>query len=255
MPRYKVTLAYDGTDFVGWQRQATGASVQGLLEDALYPFENQRIVMTGAGRTDAGVHALGQVAAFSLERPRDPAVLVRALNARLPPTVRVLDGAEVPSSFHPRFDAASKSYRYRIFTGPVLGPFEYRYAWHLPGPLDIEAMSEAASLLVGRHDFASFQSAGSDVESTVRELFESRVERKSNGARYLLYHVRGDGFLRHMVRAIVGSLVEVGKGRRRASWIGEALAACDRTAAGPNAPPDGLCLTAVEYAARLATQP
>lgn len=251
MPRYRVTVAYDGTDFIGWQLQERGATVQGALEQALFPFEDRRIVVIGAGRTDAGVHAIGQVAAFTLERPADPAALVRALNARLPLTVRVLEAIEVPASFHPRFDATAKTYGYRIFTGGVVSPFEYRCTWHLPGPLDVDAMRAAAACLAGRHDFAAFQSVGTDVESTERELFESRIETGDGHVRYV---ARGDGFLRHMVRAIVGSLVEVGKGRRPAAWIGDVLASRDRTRAGRTAPPGGLCLVSVEYG-RLATQP
>lgn len=252
MPRYRVTVAYDGTGFVGWQRQDSGVSIQGLLEDALFPFEERRIVVTGAGRTDAGVHALGQVAAFDLHPAIDPAALVRALNARLPPTVRVMDATPADASFHPRFGAATKTYRYRIFTGPVISPFEYRYAWHLPGRLDTDAMGRAAALLVGRHDFAAFQSAGTDVDTTERELFESRIDATSQDARYT---ATGDGFLRHMVRAIVGSLVEIGRGRRPPEWLRSVLDSRDRTDAGPTAPSQGLCLVSVDYASPLAAQP
>ncbi len=262
MPRYRVTIAYDGTDYVGWQLQDSGTSIQGLLEAALFPFEDRRIVVIGAGRTDAGAHAAGQVAAFTLERPVDPAAIGRALNARLPAAVRVLDVSEAPERFHPRFDSIFKTYSYRIFTGAVVSPFEYRYVWHVPGPMDAAAMRAAAAMLAGRHDFAAFQSTGTDVESTERELFESRIETGSEDPRHrsggdvvapvsrpatIEYIARGDGFLRHMVRAIVGSLVEVGKGRRRAEWIREVLASRDRAAAAATAPPHGLCLVSVEY--------
>jgi tRNA pseudouridine38-40 synthase len=259
---FKVTLAYDGTGFVGWQRQAEGISIQGLLEDALRELDDRHVAVTGAGRTDAGVHALGQVAAFSLERDIDPATLVRALNARLPPAVRALDAREVPASFHPRFGARRKTYRYRIWNHDVLHPFERAFAWHVPGPLDVEAMDAAARRLEGRHDFAAFQAAGSDTRTTERVLFASRVCRgdahaAAPGRRgaLVVYEAVGDGFLRHMVRAVVGTLVEVGRGRRPVEWVAEVLASCDRARAGPTAPALGLVLTAVDYGDALADEP
>src|SRR2546426_3556263 len=175
MPSFKIVVAYDGTDFVGWQRQASGVSIQSLLEDALRALDDREVTVTGAGRTDAGVHALEQVAAFSLERAIDPATLVRALNAQLPDSVRALSAAEVPATFNPRFNARAKTYRYRIWNGPVLSPFERRYAWYVPGTLDVGAMDAAARRLEGRHDFAAFQAAGSDVTTTERTIFSSEV--------------------------------------------------------------------------------
>ena len=277
MSRYKITVAYDGTDFVGWQRQLSGVSVQGLLEDALGELEEGPVTVAGAGRTDAGVHALGQVAAFSLTRTAAPEVIVRALNARLPDTVRALDAQEVPASFHPRFAARSKSYRYRIWNGEVVSPFEQRFVWRVPGALDVAAMDAAARMLAGRHDFAAFQSAGSDTTTTERTLFESAIGRSAIGdslepvsqqdvARpfraanaglqpcatvlkpaLVTYDVTGDGFLRHMVRAIAGTLVEIGRGRRPPEWMREVLASRDRGAAGPTAPAAGLFLVRVAY--------
>jgi tRNA pseudouridine38-40 synthase len=258
VPAFRLTIAYDGTDFVGWQRQPAGVSIQGLLEDAIAPLEDRRVVVTGAGRTDAGVHAEGQVAGIRLERDIDPATLVRAINARLPPTVRVLDAAIVPDAFHPRFDALAKTYRYRLFTGPVMSPFAVRYAWHVPGALHVDAMHEAAQMLLGEHDFSAFQSVGTDHESAVRVLYRSdltreacparevRPEREASAER-LTYTVRGNGFLRHMVRALVGTLVEVGRRRHPADWVREVLESRDRGLAGPTAPPEGLCLVGVEY--------
>ncbi|MGE5246443.1 MAG: tRNA pseudouridine(38-40) synthase TruA [Betaproteobacteria bacterium] len=269
MPSFRLTVAYDGTDFVGWQRQAAGVSIQGLLEDALAPLEDRRVAVTGAGRTDAGVHAEGQVAAVSLERWIDPATLVRAVNARLPPTVRVLDAIAVPENFHPRFDALAKTYRYRLFTGPVLSPFAVRYVWHAPGPLDVEAMSAAASSLAGEHDFSAFRSAGTDVERAIRVVYQSIVAGGSQSriapglepaidavgrGEYVTYTVRGSGFVRHMVRTVVGSLVEIGRGRRPPGWLVEVLESRDRAAAGPTAPPQGLALVRVDYP-RLAAEP
>jgi tRNA pseudouridine38-40 synthase len=211
--------------------------------------DDRDVTVIGAGRTDAGVHALGQVAAFSLERAIDAGTLVRALNARLPDAVRVLSAAEVSATFNPRFDARAKSYRYRIWNAPVLNPFERGYAWHVVGELDVETMGAAAARLEGRHDFASFQAAGSDVPTTDRTIASSRVMKHSTlrGGALITYAVTGDGFLRHMVRTIAGTLVEIGRGRRRVEWIDEVLALRDRAAAGPTAPAHGLFLVAVEY--------
>ena len=253
MPRFKVTLAYDGTDFVGWQRQASGTSIQGLLEDALRAFDDRDVAVIGAGRTDAGVHARGQVAAFSLERAIDADTIVRALNATLPESVRVLSACEAAPTFNPRFDARSKTYRYRIWNGAVVDPFERRYVWHVPDALDADAMHAAARRLEGRHDFAAFQAAGSDVSTTEREIFVSRITVNNESAirnpqsALIEYEVTADGFLRHMVRTIVGTLVEIGRGRRRVEWIDEVLASRDRRAAGPTVPAAGLSLVAVDY--------
>src|SRR5258708_30819542 len=253
MTTYKVTLAYDGADFVGWQRQASGVSIQGLLEDALREIDGRDVTVTGAGRTDAGVHALGQVAAFTFERTISVDAVARALNAKLPPAVRIVAAEDAPASFHPRFDARDKTYRYRICSTDVLSPFERRYAWHVPGALDVEAMSEAARAVEGTHDFAAFQSTGSNAKTTVRTITSSRIESSIQSAlpdphsAMFSYEVTGDGFLRHMVRAIVGSLVEVGRGRRAPSWIGEVISSRDRASAGPTAPPGGLFLVPGTY--------
>jgi tRNA pseudouridine38-40 synthase len=244
MPSFKITLAYDGTDFVGWQRQASGTSVQGLIEDALRELAGGAVTVTGAGRTDAGVHALGQVAGFALDRPIAADLVVRALNARLPPDVRVLSADEVPPAFHARFHARAKRYRYRIWNADVVSPFERRYVWHLPGRLDVEAMNAAARLLEGRHDFGAFRGAGGEAETAVRTVASSRVERRRQ---LVVYDVSGDGFLRHMVRAIAGTLVDVGRRRRPVEWMSEVLASRDRARAGTTAPPEGLFLVRVEY--------
>jgi len=252
MPTFKVVLAYDGTDFVGWQRQASGVSIQGVLEDALRTLDDRDVTVIGAGRTDAGVHALGQVASFSLERAIDGDTLVRALNANLPETVRVMSAAEVPPTFNSRFDARTKTYRYRIWNGPAMSPFERRHAWHYAGPLDVGAMDAAAQRLEGRHDFAAFQTAGSDVATSERTIVSSRVARHDA---LVAYDVTGDGFLRHMVRAIVGTLIEIGRGRRPAEWIDDVLASRDRHSAGSTVPAAGLFLVRVDYGTRLASEP
>ena len=261
MPSFKITLAYDGTGFVGWQRQANGVSIQALIEDALRALDGRDVTVTGAGRTDAGVHALGQVATCTIARDLKPAALVGALNAHLPQAVRVLAAGEVPPSFHPRFEARAKTYRYRLWNSDVMNPFERAYAWHVPGPLDIAAMGAAARLVEGRHDFAVFQAAGSSVVTTEREIFVSTVstavdtadtQGKAVSPELIVYEVTGTGFLRHMVRIIVGSLIEIGRGRQPVGWMAGAIALRDRASAGPTAPPHGLFLVRVDYSGVLA---
>jgi tRNA pseudouridine38-40 synthase len=251
MTTFKITLAYDGTDFVGWQRQAAGTSIQGLLEGALRDLDGRDVRVTGAGRTDAGVHALGQVAAFTLERVIAPSGLVRALNARLPRAVRVFAAAEVAASFHPRFDACAKHYRYRIWNAEVMSPFERRHAWHVACALDVDAMARAARLLVGRHDFTAFRASRSETQTSERVLLQADVTAVDSaasgpGGRLIACDITGDGFLRHMVRNIVGTLVEIGRGRRPVEWMASVLASRDRACAGPTAPPEGLFLVRVE---------
>ncbi|MGE0448250.1 MAG: tRNA pseudouridine(38-40) synthase TruA [Vicinamibacterales bacterium] len=250
MIHLKLTIAYDGTGLVGWQRQPTGTSVQGLLEDALAALEPSGVAVTGAGRTDAGVHALAQVASATLRRSISPDSVVRAVNMRLPPSVRVLRAEETPQGFHARFDAVSKTYRYRIANQPVASPFERLYAWHIPAPqLDEEAMAAAAARVVGRHDFAAFQGSRSHTTTTVRTVSSSRVEvcRDAAGDRVICYEVCGDGFLRHMVRSIAGSLVAIGRGRRPPEWIDELLTSGRRSDVGRTAPACGLFLVGVAY--------
>lgn len=255
MPRtIKLTLQYDGTEYVGWQRQAEGVSIQGLLEEALGAIEGAAVTVHGAGRTDAGVHALGQVASVRLTASLDAATLVRALNAVLPRDVRVRDAEEMPAEFHARFSAVGKRYRYRILNGGAGSPFEIRYCWHVPQPLDFDAIATAAQALEGRHDFAAFAAAGGSVAHTQRTLSEIRVHRGSapwnaRGA-LITIDVEGEGFLRHMVRNIAGTLVEIGLGRWPASAMGEILESRDRARAGTTAPPQGLFLMEVTYGER-----
>jgi tRNA pseudouridine38-40 synthase len=260
----RLRLAYDGTGLVGWQRQAHGTSVQGLLEAALGRIAGAPVTVSGAGRTDAGVHATGQVASVRTSTALDPSALRRALNATLPEEVRVLEVSDADPSFHARFSAVSKTYEYRILNGPVAPPSAVRTCWRIPYALDLAAMQAEAASLVGEHDFAAFRSTGSDVPSSVRRIFESRVDERAlttapaqpspvpvpvlAEGRMLLYVVRGSGFLRHMVRTIAGTLVAVGSGRLPRGSVASLLApGARREDAGATAPAHGLCLVAVEY--------
>jgi tRNA pseudouridine38-40 synthase len=252
---FKITLSYDGADYVGWQRQASGVSIQGLIEDVLAILDGGRAVaVAGAGRTDAGVHALGQVASFTLTREIAADTLVRALNAHLPPAVRVLDAAEAPPDFHARFTPSRKTYRYQIWNHDVMNPLERAHAWHVPGRLDVEAMRAAARRLEGRHDFAAFQGTGGEAATTEREIFSSTLQSAICNMQFAMicYEVTGNGFLRHMVRTIVGTLVEIGRGRQPVAWVNEVVASRDRTQAGRTAPAHGLFLVRVEYSGALA---
>lgn len=250
MTAYRVTLAYDGTDFAGWQVQERpdgkhARTVQGELEAALHRLAGDVPVrVAGAGRTDAGVHARGQVASFALPRPFAGAALQRALNGLLPPDVRVLDAAEAPAGFHARKSARSKLYRYELDTGPIQLPTRRRYAAHVPWMLSPGAVQEAAALFVGRHDFASLASSGGSARTSVRTV--SRSEAVLRGAT-LVYEVEADGFLRKMVRSLVGALVEAGRGAVTASDLRGALLARDRRAWPKPAPACGLTLVRVDY--------
>jgi tRNA pseudouridine38-40 synthase len=247
MRNLKITLQYDGTDYVGWQRQAAGTSIQGLLEDALTPIAGTHVTVHGAGRTDAGVHALAQVASVSFPGAHESIVLARAVNAVLPPEVRVLAVEDVPADFHARFSALGKTYEYRLVNAPIVSPFLVRYVWHVPNPLDLDAMKRAAAHLVGRHDFAAFQAAGSDVDSSERTIKAIDWDDGDRPDVPLAIRVNGDGFLRHMVRNIAGTLVDIGLGRWTSNQMVEILASRDRAKAGATAPARGLFLVWVEY--------
>ena len=256
MRTLKLTIAYEGTAYVGWQRQPNGSSIQGCLEAALAQIEGAPVAVVGAGRTDAGVHAAGQVASVQLRHEITPDALLRAVNARLPSDIRVVKAEVGPEPFHTRFDATSKTYRYRLLHDAVVSPFDRRFGWHVGGPLDHERMSDAGRVLVGEHDFAAFQATGSSTHSTVRTLFELTINRVPRdpwsvlggaGAALTLIDARGSGFLRHMVRVIVGTLVEVGRGQRDRAAVEHALRSRDRGSAGQTAPPHGLFLMRVNY--------
>jgi tRNA pseudouridine38-40 synthase len=244
MRTLKLTVAYDGTRFVGWQRQAEGESIQGVLEEALARFEGKPVTVHGAGRTDAGVHALGQVASVQLSCGHDVETLTRALNAQLPADVRVRAIEEAAADFHARFSARAKTYRYQVRSGGVASPFDRAYVWHLPERLDVDAMRRAAHALVGRHDFAAFQSIGTQVPDSIRTITGSALRTEGD---LLMYEVTADGFLRHMVRAVVGTLVEIGRGWRGPESMAALVANGTRAEAGATAPPHGLFLVRVDY--------
>ena len=244
---FKLTIAYDGTAYAGWQRQAGVDTVQARLEAALADIEGRDVTVHGAGRTDAGVHAWGQVASFELEHGIDTRALGRALNAKLPDEIRVWNVETMPTSFHARFRAHRKSYRYRINRAPVANPMERRFAWHVADALDLGAMRQAGATLIGQHDFAAFQTSAADatVGTTVRTVFDLSIDAAADDI--VTIDVVGDGFLRYMVRTIVGTLVEVGLGRRPIGDTDEILTSRTRERAGPTAPPHGLFLVSVDY--------
>ncbi len=274
-----MTVAYDGTHYAGWQVQPGRLTIQGMLEKAIAQVCHERTRVTGSGRTDSGVHAIGQVASFSLNTWRaDPAALKRGLNSKLPSDICIGRMAEAPIDFHAIRDATGKRYRYQIQVGGIRNAFEYRYHWHIAGPLDVAAMRRAAELLRGRNDFASFQAAGSDRKTTIRHVRDLAVlespdryssyspglesgypdrhanqsSRAGQGRResdltQIAIEIEADGFLYNMVRNIVGTLILIGLRKQPAEWASEVLLAKDRKIAGPTAPPHGLFLLWVKY--------
>ncbi len=276
MRNIRLVLAYDGTDFHGWQRQPKILTIQGCLEAAIEKIINERVAVRGSGRTDAGVHALNQVANFKTDCRIPCENLLKALNDVLPPTVRVKEAKEVSENFHARYDVRSKTYRYRILQAPIGSPFIWRFVYHYPFPLNRGWMVEAARLIEGEHDFTSFASDDESVvgegldsppdapsrgspprraplqathgirDNMVRKIFSSRILWRPR-PRILIYEICGSGFLHHMVRSIVGTLMEVGKEKLGPQDIVRILEARDRTLAGPTAPAQGLCLVRVEY--------
>ena len=245
MPRYKLTIEYDGAPFVGWQRQDNGPSIQGALEDAVFAFCSERVAVHGAGRTDAGVHALGQVAHFDLVAGKPADTVQAAVNFHLKPNPIVITEAEiVPDDFHARFSATARRYRYLILNRRAPPALDRGRVWHVPVPLDTAAMSDAARSLTGRHDFNSFRSAACQAASSVKTLDQLDVARDGDMIRI---DVAARSFLHNQVRILVGTLQLVGRGQWSSRDVADALAACDRTRAGPTAPPHGLCLLAVSY--------
>lgn len=245
MPRFKLTIEYDGGPFVGWQRQDNGPSVQGALEDAARGYCQADILVQGAGRTDAGVHALGQVAHLDLPRDDRPEVVANALNAHLRPhPIAVLKAEKVADDFHARFSATERGYLYRIVNRRAPAVLEEGHAWWVAAPLDAAAMHDAAQVLIGRHDFSSFRAAECQADSPVRTLDEITVTRAGE---LISVTARARSFLHHQVRNILGTLKFVGEGKWTKADVRRVLEARDRAAAGPTAPPDGLYLTHVKY--------
>ena len=244
MRTIKLTVAYDGTDFVGWQRQESGTSIQGLIETALSEIEGTPVTLHGAGRTDAGVHALAQVASARIASAIADSQLLRALNAHLPDAVRVTSVATMQDDFHARFSSIAKSYEYRIWNGRTLPPFIRLYAWHISDALDVEEMREGTRAIVGEHDFAAFRGAGGVNHTTVRTI--SAADWIADGDA-LTFEISGTGFLRYMVRSLVGTLVEIGRGARPADDMARLLTSPQRSEVGRTAPPHGLFLVKVDY--------
>jgi tRNA pseudouridine38-40 synthase len=265
---WKLTLAYDGTDYRGWQVQPGEPTIQGELQAALGRVTGESPLPQGSGRTDAGVHALGQVASFALQAPIPPANLHRALNRTLPDAIRILGAETAPPEFHARHSAIGKTYEYRIFIERatraqaepmVCPPFVARYVYACAWPLDIDALQHSAQYFLGEHDLSSFAAAdpevatrsaapGEELKSPVRTIFASLWEpRETEDGLMLVYRVRGSGFLHHMVRNLVGTMIEAGRGALRTDRIPEIIAARSRSVAGPTAPARGLFLHSVEY--------
>jgi tRNA pseudouridine38-40 synthase len=245
----KLTVAYDGRAYAGWQVQPDKPTVQGVIEAALRQITQESMRVTAAGRTDAGVHALGQVAGLSTATRLTNKELQRGLNAVLPEDIRVLVIDDARDGFHATYDAVGKTYEYHIDNSAAWQlPFERHYSWHYPQPLDATAMQTAGQALVGRHDFSSFETAGSERPDSIRTVHELSVRRGSAEREdYITIVVSGDGFLYNMVRTIVGTLVQVGSGKRDIDWPAKVLAARDRRQAGQTAPPHGLFLVSVSY--------
>lgn len=245
MTRFKLTIEYDGSPFVGWQRQASGMTVQEALEEAVKKFCGETVTVYGAGRTDTGVHARAQVAHVDIEKPTDSFRLMEALNAHLRPLpVAVLSALEIDDDFHARFNAVERRYLYRIKNRRAPLTIEAGRLWLVGTPLNEDLMREGANHLEGRHDFSSFRAAECQADSPVKTLTELTVERLGSE---IQVHARAPSFLHHQVRNIVGTLRLVGQGKRPPGWIAEVLTAKDRTKAGPTAPAEGLYLEAVRY--------
>jgi tRNA pseudouridine38-40 synthase len=240
----RLVLAYDGTPFLGWQVQPQGPTVQSLLQDALRRITGHQTTVKGSGRTDAGVHALGQVANFHTTSRMAPEAFVPALNGMLPPEIAALAADEVDRSFDAQFSAVEKTYHYRVFNNRVRDPFEHRRSWQIPVDLDVDSMRGAASQLIGTTDFSSFRAAGCVASSPVRTMRNILIARDGG---MVTFELTADGFLRHMVRNIVGTLISVGKGKISTGEFTAILAARDRTRAGRTAPAHGLYLVKVVY--------
>jgi tRNA pseudouridine38-40 synthase len=240
----KITVEYDGTNYCGWQIQPNGESIQAVLERAISTFFGAPSRITASGRTDAGVHAIGQVANFLVNKEIEKFRILRGLNALTPPDITIKEVEIVPDSFDARRDGRSRVYEYHIINRATPSPFYLNRAWHLHEALNREAMREAMRCLLGEHDFSSFRAAGCEAIHPIRKVYQTVLEPRGD---LLVYSIEATAFLRHMVRNIVGTLVEVGRGLREPQSFNELLEACDRNKAGPTAPPHGLYLVEVKY--------
>ena len=250
MRYFKLIIAYDGTDFHGWQIQANRPTIQGEIVGVLRRITQDGVTLHGAGRTDAGVHALGQVGSFRTQSSLSPGEFQRALNALLPPTIRIVSAEEVGPDFNARWSARGKIYRYRLYRGRVVPPTLWRYVLQYPFPLDEDAMRDAAARFVGTHDFTSFAaSTGSEEDdkerATEREIFAAELARSADNEE-LVFTVRGRSFLRYMVRKMVGTLLDVGRGKLQPEDIDRLYKLKDRSKSGPTVPPQGLCMVSVD---------
>lgn len=242
--KIRIKLEYDGSNYSGWQMQIGQDSIQARLEAALERIFRNHVRVYGSGRTDAGVHALGQVAAFDLPRDFQPDELKRAMNALLPPDIAIIEASAVGADFDPRRDALLRAYEYRVLNRDQRSAFDYRYAWLVPWPLNLDAMNEASRRFVGEHDFTSFRSLGSEETTTIRRVYMS--EWRLDGERFC-YRVEASSFMRHMVRTMVATMVEVGRGRLAPAQVTALIEARDRSLAPASAPPPGLFLIEVRY--------
>jgi tRNA pseudouridine38-40 synthase len=245
MRTIKLTLAYDGTKYQGWQVQPKGSTIQGVIEEKLSLLTGEKVHLIGAGRTDAGAHACRQVAHFKTQSPLEVLTLQKALNSLLPSDMAIRRVEEVEGDFHARKSCRSKIYEYRILNEIVRCPFQREYAWHLSYPLDWGEMKRATKRLIGQHDFSSFRSAGSSAKTSIRKVVRAEWKRSRDGL--VRFEIEADGFLKQMVRAIVGTLVEVGKGKINAAQFQKIIESKDRKRAGPTAPARGLFLKEVKY--------
>lgn len=246
MKNFKLTIEYDGTEFNGWQIQKTGRTVQGEIESAVSVMARQKIRVTGSGRTDAGVHALGQTAHFRCETRLTEKDFFAGLNSLLPSDIVILSCRQVSSEFHARYNTKEKIYRYNILNRPLPAAIERHYAWHIKSPLDVDAMQRAADILKGEHDFSAFENTGSPRSNSIRTVYSSVFNRSPDG-HHLSFEISANGFLRYMVRNIVGTLVQVGQCRITVEQFAEIKDSLNRSLAGAAAPAHGLFLISVKY--------
>ncbi len=245
MRNIKLLIEYDGTNYLGWQVQPRGTTIQGLLEEKLSRLTGERIRLIGSGRTDSGVHALGQAAHFKTQSPMDTRTIQKALNSLLPHDIVIQEVEEAHEGFHARKHAKSKVYEYRILNRDLQSVFQRGYAWHIRQKLNLAEMKKATQSLIGEHDFSAFRTVGSPTRTPVRRVIRAEWKRRRNGL--ILFEIEANGFLKQMVRSIIGTLVEIGKGKRKASDLRKVLNSKDRREAGPTAPAQGLFLKEVKY--------